>query len=142
MSIKVYNLFKVPQHPLQSTTPSSLKYHTTLIKIAHTKFKVTICSVRFMVLLKSRPGMSIAFCFQNYFQFISSLFYFDQVFLNLFMLYGICRRIYSLCFMVFICLTFQDDLCETFFAFNRGKGQLYDGTTRLYTELNNEPIAM
>lgn len=26
----------------------------------------------------------------------------------------------------------QEDLCETFFKYNRGMGALYDGTTRLY----------
>ena len=28
-------LFKVPHHPLQSTTPPSLKYNTTLFKVPH-----------------------------------------------------------------------------------------------------------
>eukprot|EP00898_Chlorokybus_atmophyticus_P001780 jgi/Chlat1/2602/Chrsp178S02453 len=32
----------------------------------------------------------------------------------------------------FFCLRGQEDLCETFFKFNRGKGTLYDGTSRLY----------
>lgn len=26
----------------------------------------------------------------------------------------------------------QDDLCEAFFAYNRAKGTLYDGETRLF----------
>lgn len=39
------------------------------------------------------------------------------------------------------CVRGREDLCETFFAYNRLKGQLYDGTTRLYRP-NGEPIAM
>eukprot|EP00455_Lapot_gusevi_P047142 TRINITY_DN6328_c0_g2_i4.p1 TRINITY_DN6328_c0_g2~~TRINITY_DN6328_c0_g2_i4.p1 ORF type:complete len:409 (-),score=63.67 TRINITY_DN6328_c0_g2_i4:46-1242(-) len=35
----------------------------------------------------------------------------------------------------------HDDLCETFFEYNRGKGTLYDGTTRLYTP-QSQPISM
>ena len=35
---------------------------------------------------------------------------------------GFCRR----------CVRGEDDLCETFFAFNRLRGTLYDGTTRLF----------
>lgn len=30
------------------------------------------------------------------------------------------------------CLQGQEDLCESFFKYNRGMGGLYDGTTRLY----------
>ena len=45
------------------------------------------------------------------------------------------------CGYCYYCVKGLEDLCETFFAFNRGKGQLYDGNTRLYTT-NNEPIAM
>ncbi len=32
-----------------------------------------------------------------------------------------------------MCVRGNEDLCDTFFALNRGKGALYDGTTRLYT---------
>jgi Zn-dependent alcohol dehydrogenase len=32
----------------------------------------------------------------------------------------------------FFCVKGQEDLCETFFKYNRGMGGLYDGTTRLY----------
>lgn len=39
------------------------------------------------------------------------------------------------------CARGRDDLCETFFAFNRLRGVLYDGETRLYRE-NGEPLAM
>jgi hypothetical protein len=31
------------------------------------------------------------------------------------------------------CSTGQEEMCDKFFAFNRGRGVLYDGTTRLYT---------
>tara|TARA_B100000530_G_scaffold172140_1_gene108641 strand:+ start:443 stop:1546 length:1104 start_codon:yes stop_codon:yes gene_type:complete len=39
------------------------------------------------------------------------------------------------------CIRGREDLCETFFSFNRLKGQLYDGTTRLYRS-SGTPIAM
>lgn len=32
----------------------------------------------------------------------------------------------------FQCKQGQDDLCEAFFAYNRAKGTLYDGETRLF----------
>jgi Zn-dependent alcohol dehydrogenase len=35
----------------------------------------------------------------------------------------------------------QEDLCETFFAYNRLKGSLYDGKTRLF-RTDGTPIAM
>ena len=36
----------------------------------------------------------------------------------------------------------RDDLCSTFFDLNRLKGTLYDGTTRLFTYKDNQPISM
>ena len=39
------------------------------------------------------------------------------------------------------CVRGREDLCETFFAYNRLKGQLYDGSTRLRRP-DGEPIAM
>ncbi len=39
------------------------------------------------------------------------------------------------------CVRGREDLCETFFAYNRLKGQLYDGTTRLGRP-DGTPIAM
>jgi succinate semialdehyde reductase (NADPH) len=39
------------------------------------------------------------------------------------------------------CLQGRDDLCERFFAFNRLKGTLYDGETRLY-RADGRPLAM
>lgn len=39
------------------------------------------------------------------------------------------------------CAQGRDDLCERFFALNRGRGVLYDGTTRL-TRADGSPIAM
>ena len=39
------------------------------------------------------------------------------------------------------CIRGREDLCETFFSFNRLKGQLYDGSTRLYRS-SGTPIAM
>lgn len=39
------------------------------------------------------------------------------------------------------CVRGEDDLCETFFAFNRLRGTLYDGETRL-ARLNGEPVWM
>ena len=34
-------IFKVPHHPLQSTTSPSLKYHTTFFKVPHRHFQST-----------------------------------------------------------------------------------------------------
>lgn len=34
--------------------------------------------------------------------------------------------------MLFTRIQGHDDLCEDFFAFNRAKGTLYDGETRLF----------
>jgi len=39
------------------------------------------------------------------------------------------------------CVKGLEDLCETFFTFNRGKGTLYDGKTRLFRP-DGTPIAM
>ncbi len=39
------------------------------------------------------------------------------------------------------CVRGREDLCEVFFALNRGKGALYDGTTRLF-RTDGTPIAM
>ncbi len=39
------------------------------------------------------------------------------------------------------CAKGREDLCETFFAYNRLKGQLYDGSTRL-SRPDGEPVAM
>ena len=39
------------------------------------------------------------------------------------------------------CRRGRDDMCETFFAYNRLKGQLYDGTTRL-TRSDGSPVWM
>lgn len=39
------------------------------------------------------------------------------------------------------CVRGREDICETFFEYNRLKGQLYDGTTRLH-RLDNTPVAM
>ncbi|CAM6089909.1 unnamed protein product [Calypogeia fissa] len=42
----------------------------------------------------------------------------------------------------FYCVKGQEDICETFFKYNRGMGGLYDGTTRLYLRSNGKPINM
>jgi len=39
------------------------------------------------------------------------------------------------------CVRGKEEMCETFFKYNRGMGALYDGTTRLYRP-NGTPIAM
>ena len=39
------------------------------------------------------------------------------------------------------CVRGREDICDTFFAFNRLKGQLYDGSTRLFRP-DQSPIAM
>lgn len=46
----------------------------------------------------------------------------DRVVSSFVMPCGYCRR----------CVRGQEDLCETFFSYNRLRGTLYDGTTRLY----------
>ncbi|KAI3931761.1 hypothetical protein MKW98_012171 [Papaver atlanticum] len=40
------------------------------------------------------------------------------------------------------CVKGQEDLCEAFFAFNRAKGTLYDGETRLFLRSNGNPVYM
>ncbi|PON83983.1 Alcohol dehydrogenase superfamily, zinc-type [Trema orientale] len=40
------------------------------------------------------------------------------------------------------CSKGHDDLCEDFFAFNRAKGTLYDGQTRLFLHGTRQPIFM
>ncbi|XP_019184217.1 PREDICTED: uncharacterized protein LOC109179106 [Ipomoea nil] len=40
------------------------------------------------------------------------------------------------------CSKGQDDLCEAFFAYNRAKGTLYDGETRLFFRSNGKPAYM
>ncbi|EFJ12439.1 hypothetical protein SELMODRAFT_182435 [Selaginella moellendorffii] len=42
----------------------------------------------------------------------------------------------------FYCVKGQEDLCETFFKYSRGKGALYDGQTRLFIASNGKPIHM
>ncbi|VVB17903.1 unnamed protein product [Arabis nemorensis] len=40
------------------------------------------------------------------------------------------------------CSKGHDDLCEDFFAFNRAKGTLYDGETRLFLRHDDSPVYM
>ncbi|KAL5566355.1 hypothetical protein UlMin_029519 [Ulmus minor] len=40
------------------------------------------------------------------------------------------------------CSKGHDDLCEDFFAYNRAKGTLYDGETRLFLRSNEKPVYM
>ncbi|KAK7291494.1 hypothetical protein RIF29_06680 [Crotalaria pallida] len=40
------------------------------------------------------------------------------------------------------CSKGHDDLCEAFFAYNRAKGTLYDGETRLFLRSNGKPVFM
>lgn len=46
------------------------------------------------------------------------------------------------CGSCFFCNRGQDDLCEDFFAYNRAKGTLYDGETRLFLRNNGKPVFM
>ncbi|GAA0153867.1 dehydrogenase [Lithospermum erythrorhizon] len=46
------------------------------------------------------------------------------------------------CGSCFFCSRGQDDLCEDFFAYNRAKGTLYDGETRLFLRSNGKPVYM
>ncbi|CAI9113167.1 OLC1v1013718C1 [Oldenlandia corymbosa var. corymbosa] len=46
------------------------------------------------------------------------------------------------CGSCFFCSKGQDDLCESFFAYNRAKGTLYDGETRLFLRSNDKPVYM
>ncbi|CAA2986048.1 alcohol dehydrogenase 1B [Olea europaea subsp. europaea] len=46
------------------------------------------------------------------------------------------------CGSCFFCSKGQDDLCESFFAYNRAKGTLYDGETRLFLRNNDKPVYM
>ncbi|KAK3233297.1 hypothetical protein CYMTET_56396 [Cymbomonas tetramitiformis] len=45
------------------------------------------------------------------------------------------------CTSCYFCDRGQEEMCEKFFEYNRGKGQLYDGTTRLYRQ-DGTPVAM
>ncbi|KAL6219736.1 hypothetical protein ACLB2K_007495 [Fragaria x ananassa] len=40
------------------------------------------------------------------------------------------------------CAKGHDDLCEDFFAYNRAKGTLYDGETRLFLRISGKPVYM
>ena len=55
----------------------------------------------------------------------------DRVVSSFIMPCGTCRQ----------CVRGRDELCETFFAVNRGRGTLYDGTTRLH-RADGTPLAM
>ncbi|KAG1363616.1 alcohol dehydrogenase [Cocos nucifera] len=46
------------------------------------------------------------------------------------------------CGNCFFCVKGQEDLCEAFFAYNRAKGTLYDGETRLFLRSNGKPVYM
>jgi len=46
------------------------------------------------------------------------------------------------CGNCFYCVKGQEDLCESFFAYNRAKGTLYDGETRLFLRSNGKPVYM
>ncbi|KAL5818854.1 hypothetical protein ACOSQ4_022696 [Xanthoceras sorbifolium] len=46
------------------------------------------------------------------------------------------------CGTCFFCSKGHDDLCEDFFAYNRAKGTLYDGETRLFLRDSRKPIFM
>lgn len=46
------------------------------------------------------------------------------------------------CGNCFYCVKGQEDLCESFFAYNRAKGTLYDGQTRLFLRSNGKPVYM
>ncbi|EOX94132.1 hypothetical protein QUC31_004422 [Theobroma cacao] len=46
------------------------------------------------------------------------------------------------CGNCFFCSKGHDDLCEDFFAYNRAKGTLYDGETRLFLRSSGKPVYM
>ncbi|CAK7328554.1 unnamed protein product [Dovyalis caffra] len=46
------------------------------------------------------------------------------------------------CGNCFYCSKGHDDLCEDFFAYNRAKGTLYDGETRLFLRNSGKPVFM
>ncbi|KAG8481453.1 hypothetical protein CXB51_026297 [Gossypium anomalum] len=46
------------------------------------------------------------------------------------------------CGNCFFCSKGHDDLCEDFFAYNRAKGTLYDGETRLFLRNSGKPVYM
>lgn len=46
------------------------------------------------------------------------------------------------CGNCFYCSKGEDDLCEPFFAYNRAKGTLYDGETRLFLRGTRKPVYM
>ncbi|XP_057770128.1 uncharacterized protein LOC130989963 isoform X1 [Salvia miltiorrhiza] len=46
------------------------------------------------------------------------------------------------CGSCFYCSKGEDDLCEPFFSYNRAKGTLYDGETRLFLRGSGKPVSM
>eukprot|EP00252_Welwitschia_mirabilis_P013909 TRINITY_DN307_c0_g1_i2.p1 TRINITY_DN307_c0_g1~~TRINITY_DN307_c0_g1_i2.p1 ORF type:complete len:470 (+),score=83.63 TRINITY_DN307_c0_g1_i2:149-1411(+) len=46
------------------------------------------------------------------------------------------------CGSCFYCVKGQEDICEPFFTYNRAKGVLYDGETRLFLHNNGKPVYM
>ncbi|KAJ3681439.1 hypothetical protein LUZ60_015928 [Juncus effusus] len=46
------------------------------------------------------------------------------------------------CGNCFNCVKGQEDLCDLFFEYNRAKGTLYDGETRLFLKSNRKPVYM
>ncbi|PKA56642.1 Alcohol dehydrogenase 1 [Apostasia shenzhenica] len=46
------------------------------------------------------------------------------------------------CGNCFFCVRGQEDICEAFFAYNRSKGTLYDGQTRLFLRNTGNPVYM
>ncbi|KAG0499079.1 hypothetical protein HPP92_003770, partial [Vanilla planifolia] len=46
------------------------------------------------------------------------------------------------CGNCFFCVKGQEDLCEAFFSYNRAKGTLYDGETRLFLRNSGKPVYM
>ncbi|KAK6944280.1 Alcohol dehydrogenase, N-terminal [Dillenia turbinata] len=46
------------------------------------------------------------------------------------------------CGSCFFCSRGQDDLCEPFFTYNRAKGTLYDGETRIFFRDSGKPVYM
>lgn len=46
------------------------------------------------------------------------------------------------CGNCFFCSKGHDDLCEDFFSYNRAKGTLYDGETRLFLRNSGKPVYM
>ena len=66
------------------------------------------------------------------------------MFLSIAFIFLSCVLRFSFFLTMLMCIDVQgqEDLCESFFAYNRAKGTLYDGETRLFLRGNGKHTRM